>query len=70
MQPSQQHVASYVKWVEWGLGTRGLGIVTPFWAYNQVEVAQEAGVVPSCRRAAIRTPFYELLLYNAPQTNG
>ena len=31
MQPSQQHVTPCVKGVEWGLGTRGLGIVAAFW---------------------------------------
>ena len=31
VQPSQQHVASCVKMVEWGLGTRGLIIVAAFW---------------------------------------
>ena len=30
--PSQQHVAPCVKEVEWGLGTRGLRIVTSLWA--------------------------------------
>ena len=24
VQPNQQHVAPCVKWLEWGLGTRGL----------------------------------------------
>ena len=32
VQPSQQHVAPYVKGVEWGLGTRSLRIVAAFWA--------------------------------------
>ena len=53
MQPSQQNVASCVKRVEWRFGTRGLRIVTAFWAGNPVEVTQKAGVVPRCRRAAI-----------------
>ena len=37
------------------MGTRGLGIVSAFWASNAVKIAQEAGVVPRCRRAAIGT---------------
>ena len=57
VQPSQQHVASCVKGVEWGLGTKGLRMVAALWAGILVEVAQEAGVVPRCRRAAIGTPF-------------
>ena len=32
VQPSQQHVASCVKGVEWKLGTRGLRIVAAVWA--------------------------------------
>ena len=39
MPPSQQHVAPCVKWVEWRLGTRGLTMLTVFWASNPVEVA-------------------------------
>ena len=38
VQPSQQHVAPYVKGVEWGLGRRGLRIVAVFWAGILVEV--------------------------------
>ena len=59
MQPSQQHVALCVNGVEWGLGARGLRIVAAFEAGIPipVEVSQEAGVVPRCRRAAIRTAF-------------
>ena len=57
MQPSQQHVASCVKGVEWGLGTRGLGMVAASSAHLPVEVTQEAGVVPHCRRAAFGKPF-------------
>ena len=57
MQPSQQYVAPLVKWIERGLGTIGLGMVASFWAGILVEVTQEAGLVPRCRRAAIGTPF-------------
>ena len=57
VQPSQQHVASFVRGVEWGLGMRGLRMVAAFWAGIPVEVTQEAGGVPRCRRAAIGTPF-------------
>ena len=57
LQPSQQHVAPCVRRVEWGLGTRGLRIVAPFWAGVPVEITLETGVVPSCRRTAIGTPF-------------
>ena len=46
MQPSQQYVVPCVKEVEWGFGTRGLGMVATFWAGIPVEVTQEAGVVP------------------------
>ena len=45
VQPSQ-HVAPYVKGVEWGLGTRNLGMLAAFWAGTPVEVTQEASVVP------------------------
>ena len=38
MQPSQQHVAPCVKVVEWGLGTRGLGMGAAFCAGIPVEV--------------------------------
>ena len=55
--PSQQHVAPYVNGVEWRFGTRGLRILAAFWAGIPVKVTQEAGVVPRCRRAAIRTVF-------------
>ena len=58
VQPSQQHIAPCVKGVEWILGTRGLRMVAAFWVRRfPVEVTQEAGVVPRCRRAAIETPF-------------
>ena len=30
VQHSQQHVASFVKGIEWGLGTRGLRMVAAF----------------------------------------
>ena len=53
MQASQQHVAQCVKGVEWGLSTRGLGMLAA--VGNPVEITQEAGVVPRCRRAG--TPF-------------
>ena len=53
VQPSQQHVAPCVQGAEWGFGTRGLGMVAVFWAGIPVEDIQEAGIVPSCRRAAI-----------------
>ena len=32
VQPSQQHVVSRVKVVEWGFGLRGLRMVAAFWA--------------------------------------
>ena len=57
VQPSQQHVAPFVIEVEWGLGTRGLRMVAAFWAGIPVEITQQAGVVPRCRRVAIGTPF-------------
>ena len=57
VQPSQQHVAPYVKGVEEGLGTRGLRMMAAFWAGIPVEVIQEAGVVPRYRRTAIGIPF-------------
>ena len=53
VQPSQQHVAPRVKWIELGL------IVTAFWAGipvssgSTVDVIQEAGVVLRHRCAAI-----------------
>ena len=63
VQPSQQHVAPYVKGVEWGSDTRGLRMVAAFRtcilvssAYT-VEITQQAGVISRRRRAAIRTPF-------------
>ena len=56
-QPSQQHVAPYVKGVEWGLGTRGLTMAAVLWAGIPAEVTQVARVVLRCRRAAIGTPF-------------
>ena len=57
VQPSQQHVAPCVKGVEWVLGTRGLRMMAAFLAEIPIEVTQEAGVVPCCRRAAIGTTF-------------
>ena len=59
VQPSQQHVVPCVKGVERGLGTIGLTTrqVSSSWAGIQVEVTQEAGIVPRCRHAAIGTPF-------------
>ena len=30
-QPRQQHVASFVKGIEWGLGMRGLRMAAAFW---------------------------------------
>ena len=38
VQPRQKHVASCVKRVELGLGTRGLRIVAAFWVGIPVEV--------------------------------
>ena len=32
VQPSKQHVTPSVKVVEWGFGTRGLGMLALFWA--------------------------------------
>ena len=55
MQPSQQHVAPCVKEVERRLGTRGMRIVTAFWAGIPVEATQEAGVISSCPRAILAT---------------
>ena len=57
VQANQQHVAPCVKGVEWGLGTRGLIMVAAFWVGIPVEVTQEAGVIPRCRRAVVGTPF-------------
>ena len=57
VQQTQQHFAPCVKWVEWGLEVRGLRMVPAFWVGIPVEVTQEAGKVPRCRRAAFRTPF-------------
>ena len=54
---TQQHVASCVKGVEWGLGKGGLRMAAAFWADIPVEVTQEADIVPRCRRAAIETSF-------------
>ena len=42
VQPSQHHVAPYVKQIEWGLGTKALRMVAAFWAGFPVEVTQEA----------------------------
>jgi len=39
VQLSQQHVAPCVKWVEWGLGTRGLRIMAAFQADIRVSSA-------------------------------
>ena len=47
VQPSQQHAAPCVKVVEWGLGTRSLGMLAAFWVGILVEVTQEASVVKS-----------------------
>ena len=55
VQPSQQHVAPCVRGVEWGLDMKVLRMVAAFWACIPVEVTQEAGVVPRCKRAAIGT---------------
>ena len=44
MQSSQQHVAPCAKWVEWGLGTRGLIIMVAIWIDIPVEVTKKAGV--------------------------
>ena len=57
VQPSLQHVVPFVKGAEWGFSTRGLGMVAAFWTCIPVEITQEAGVVPRCRRTAIGTPF-------------
>ena len=57
VQPSQQHVAPCVHEVEWGLGMKDLKIMAVFWAGIPVEVTQEAGIVPHCRRVAIGTPI-------------
>ena len=46
MQPSQQHVAPYVKGVKWGKDMRGLRMVAGFWAGISVVVTQEADIVP------------------------
>jgi len=45
VQGSKQHVAPCVKGVEWGLGTRGLRMVSPFWEDIPVDVTQD-GIVP------------------------
>ena len=42
VQSSQQHAAPCVKGIEWGLGTRGLRMVTAYWSGISVEVTQEA----------------------------
>ena len=57
VQPSQQNVAPCVKGIKWRLGTRILRMFVVFWAGIKVEVTQEAGLNPRCRRAAIGTPF-------------
>ena len=54
MQPSQQHVAPFVKGVELGFGTRGLRMVAAFWTGNPVEVTQETGIIS---RGTIGTHF-------------
>ena len=51
------HSAICVKDVEWGIDKRGFKILAPFWAGIPVDVTQDAGGVPRCRRAAIRIPF-------------
>ena len=57
VQPSQQHLHHvYIKGVQWGLGTRGLGMVASFWVGIPVEVTQEAGVIPRCRRTLFSFP--------------
>ena len=33
VQPRQQHVATSVKGIEWGLGKRGLRMVVAFWVF-------------------------------------
>ena len=53
----QQHVASFVKGFECGLGTIGLRMLASFWAGIPVDVTREAGVVPRCRRSVIGTHF-------------
>ena len=62
MQPNQQHVSSYVKGVEWGLGTRGLRIGAEFWIAIPVEVTQETSVVPHhthCHRDTLLVISYD-----------
>ena len=56
VQQSQQHGTLWVKAVEWGLGTRGLRMVSAYWVGIPVEVT-EAGVVPRYIGAAIGAPF-------------
>ena len=43
VQLSQQRVAPCVKWVEYGLGTRGLRIVAEFWTSILVSSALTVG---------------------------
>ena len=45
VQLRQQHVAPCVKGVDWGLGTRSLGMLEEFWAGIPVEVIKQASVV-------------------------
>ena len=57
-QPSWEHVALYVQWVEWGLGARSLRMVAPRSLFSlDVEVAQESGIAARHRRVAIVIPF-------------
>ena len=73
VQPSQQHAAPRVKVAEWGLGTRGLGMLASFWAGIPVEVTQEAGVVTRLWTLAIGTESHTTrkdkvgVLYPNPQ---
>ena len=60
MQPSQQDVAPCVKGVEWGLGTIGLRMLAAFSARIQVEVRQEAGLVPRCKLFRNSSNRYEI----------
>ena len=56
VQLSRQHVAPCVKGIEWaGIGHKR--VEAALWAGISVEITQEAGVDPRCRRAAIVTPF-------------
>ena len=57
VQTNQQHVAPCVQVVEWGLGTRGLGMLAAFWAGIPVEATQETSVVPR-----LQTCFHQVTL--------